>query len=535
MSMIDFDCYHVPYEQTGYFSNLVNDYLSCSSKLSEFYTHQANMDGVRASIKARQSFDTPRALLIECLQEQYLGINQSEKLAHHLKLLSSNNTFSITTAHQPNIFTGPLYFIYKIIHAVKLAYQLSKDLPEYNFVPVYYMGSEDADIDELGQINLAGQELVWNTKQTGAVGRMKVDKQYLQLIDSIEGQIGVLEYGPSLVQLFKTIYTLGKTIQQATLELVNVLFADFGVIVLIPDNAKLKTAYHSVIKKELVEKFSHQKVSETIAALKNQYKVQTAGREINLFYLLDQNRVRIELENESYQVKELGLSFSQSEILQELETYPERFSANVILRGGFQETVLPNIAFIGGGGELAYWMELKKVFEEVDIPYPVLFLRNSFLLMKEAQFQKIKQLGFSLGDIFQNEFDLLNQLVKRESESSWDIANEVKAINDLYKELQLKASNVDLTLNEHVISLGIKSGKKLAELEKKMLRSERNKFDASKRQINSIKKDLFPNNSLQERVYNFSDYYARMGKGFIQLIYDASPSLDMQFTIVVIK
>jgi bacillithiol biosynthesis cysteine-adding enzyme BshC len=533
--MIDFDCYSVHYEQTGFFSNLVNDYLSHSSNLSEFYTHQPTIDGIKASIQARQSFNTPRELLIECLEEQYQGIEQSEKLVMHLKQLSANNTFSITTAHQPNIFTGPLYFIYKILHAVKLANHLSDAFPEYNFVPVYYMGSEDADLDELGQINLAGQHLVWNTKQTGAVGRMKVDQHYLKLIDTIEGQIGVLEYGPSLIQLFKETYTLGKTIQQATLELVNHLFAEFGVVVLIPDSAKLKSAYHSVVKKELVERFSHLLVTETITSLKDKYRVQTAGREINLFYLFEQNRVRIELENNFYQVKELGISFTQTEILEELEKYPERFSANVILRGGFQETVLPNVAFIGGGGELAYWMELKKVFAEVEIPYPVLVLRNSFLLVKASQFKKIEQLGFSSVDIFQNEFDLLNQLVKKESTSNWDISDEIKAIRDLYKQLQQKASSIDTTLNDHVISLEIKTDKKLVELEKKMLRAERNKFDASKRQIGFIKTELFPNDSLQERVYNFSDYYSRMGRAFMQLIYDASPSLEMQFTIVVIK
>jgi uncharacterized protein YllA (UPF0747 family) len=90
-------------------------------------------------------------------------------------------------------------------------------------------------------------------------------------------------------------------------------------------------------------------------------------------------------------------------------------------------------------------------------------------------------------------------------------------------------------LNEHVISLEIKSSKKLAELEKKMLRAERNKFEASKRQITAIKTDLFPNNSLQERIFNFSDIYARMSVEFLELIYEASPALEMQFTIVVVK
>ncbi len=535
MSMIDFDCYSVSYEQTGYFSKLVTDYLNNPSSLSEFYAHPLSLEGIKASITTRKSFNTPRALLVEVLQEQYKGLVISESVQQHISLLSNANTFTVTTAHQPNIFTGPLYFIYKILHAVKLAEQLSKDLPEYQFVPVYYMGSEDADLDELGQINVAGQQLVWQTKQTGAVGRMQVDKSFIQLIDAIEGQIGVLENGQSLIQLFRSCYTIGKSIQQATLELVNILFAEFGVIVLIPDSAKLKSAYDSVVKKELLESFSHHLVTETITALKENYKVQTAGRDINLFYLLDQSRSRIELENALYVVKELGLSFTKNEILIELENHPERFSANVILRGGFQETVLPNIAFIGGGGELAYWMELKKVFAAVGIPYPVLVLRNSFLIMKQAQFDKLMALGFNTTSLFKNAFDLLNELVKRESTANWNIADEISAIQALYKQLQDKAAQVDQSLDEHVKALEIKAGKKLAALEKKLLRSERNKFDASKRQIAAIKEDLFPNNSLQERVFNFSDLYARMGKQWLAMIYQASPALEKQFTIIVIK
>ncbi|MBY0479852.1 MAG: bacillithiol biosynthesis cysteine-adding enzyme BshC [Chitinophagaceae bacterium] len=533
--MSDFTSFPIAYDQTGFFSKLVIDYISQSDRLDEFYAHQPSIEGIKQSIAARKNFNTPRQLLVEVLKEQYAGLPVSEKLQANIENLLNQNTFTITTAHQPNIFTGPLYFIYKILHTAKLAQELNKQLPEHKFVPVYYMGSEDADLDELGYINLGGQKLVWQTKQTGAVGRMKVDKSFLQLINAIEGQIGVLPEGPSLVQIFKQVYTEGKMIQQATLELVNILFSDYGIIVLVPDNAKLKTAYQSVIRKELTEGFSHHLVDETIASLKENYKVQAAGRDLNLFYLIDQNRERIEFINDHYQVNALGLRFSKSEILDELETHPERFSANVILRGGFQETVLPNIAFIGGGGELAYWMELKKVFDAVGIPYPVLILRNSFLVMKRAQLAKMEQLGFGVQDLFKDCLQLLNELVKRQSAADWNILNEINSIKELYGQLQVKAANIDQSLNDHVIALEIKTGKRLKALEQKMFRAERNKFDAAKRQITMLKEALFPNNSLQERTDNFSELFSQYGKSWMDLIYQASPSLKMEFTVLVIE
>ena len=523
---------YLPYESTGYFSKIVSDYLQQSALLKPFYQHTPDLRGITNSITARKTFNTPRSLLVNVLQEQYANITTSEKVTRNIQLLADQDTFTVTTAHQPNIFTGPLYFIYKILHAVKLADELNKQLPQYKFVPVYYMGSEDADLDELGYINVGGQKLTWETKQTGAVGRMKVDKGLLKILHAVHGQTGVLPFGNELTELFTQCYTEGKTIQQATLELVNSLFAGYGLVVLIPDNAQLKKAFQSVIEKELTENFSHRMVAAAIEKLGQHYKVQAGGREINLFYLIDDKRERIEVQGTKYEVRSLGLLFSKEEIVEELTKYPERFSANVILRGAFQETVLPNIAFIGGGGELAYWLELKNVFEAVNIPYPVLLLRNSFLLFKSEQADKLEKLGFSSADFFQEELTLVNTLVKRESEHQLSLANELKLAHDYYAQLRTVTDAVDKTLSEHVAALEKKALKKLTELEKKILRAERAKFETQQKQIAKLKQDLFPGNSLQERVDNFSVYYATYGPAWLQTIYDVSTGLNKGFGIV---
>lgn len=524
---------YLPYHSTGFFSKIIADYLSNAASLQPFYQLSPNIDGLKASIEQRKKFNTPRNIVTEVLREQYVSIPQTEKVKQNIELLADQNTFTITTAHQPNIFTGPLYFIYKILHAIKLADELTAQLPQYTFVPVYYMGSEDADLDELGFVNVGGQKLVWETKQTGAVGRMKVDKALLKIIHAIHGQTGVLPHGNELTELFTRCYTEGKTIQQATLELVNALFGNYGLIVLIPDNTKLKNAFVPVVEKELTERFSHKMVAGTIEKLGQHYKVQAGGREVNLFYLIDNKRERIEWEGDRFEVKTLSLSFSIEEILNELNEHPERFSANVILRGAFQETVLPNIAFIGGGGEIAYWLELKAVFEAAQIPYPVLILRNSFLLMKKEQQERMEKLGFTEADLFNNELDLLNTLVKRESDHQLNLEKELKQANDYYAHLREIANAVDKTLSEHIIALEKQSLKKLSALEKKLLRAERIKYDSQKQQIAKLKHDLFPNNSLQERVDNFSLFYAHSGKTWIDMIYKMSTGLNSGFGMIV--
>jgi bacillithiol biosynthesis cysteine-adding enzyme BshC len=525
---------YLPYESTGYFTKIVSDYLSHSPLLKPFYKHSPDIDGLKNAIVARQSFQTPRKLLAEVLEKQYEGLAVADAVGKNIALLEKENTFTVTTAHQPNIFTGPLYFIYKILHAIKLADELKQEMPTYDFVPVYYMGSEDADLDELGFVNVGGQKLVWETRQTGAVGRMKVDKALLKLVDAIYGQAGVWQYGKELTDLLKQCYTEGKLIQQATLELVNALFGNYGLLVLIPDNAKLKTAFHAVVEKEIKEGFSHTIVADTIDKLGQHYKVQAAGREINLFYLVGDKRERIELTGAKYEVKSLNLVFSEEEIISELTNHPERFSANVILRGAFQETVLPNIAFIGGGGELAYWLELKNVFEAVAIPYPVLMLRNSFLLIKKAQAEKWEQLGFDEADLFLPETELVNRLVKRETENQLTLSKEIQEATAYYDRLKKIAAPVDQTLSEHITALEKKALKKIEALEKKILRAEKLKYAVQQKQIAVIKQDLFPNNSLQERQDNFSLYYAIYGKDWLQMLYAACTGLNKGFGMITV-
>lgn len=217
-------CTRLSYESTGYFSSIVTDYLTQSVELRSFYTYEPNLAGIKEAIAARQQFATPRNILVDSLTEQYRSVATDATVAANIIALADKKTFTVVTAHQPNIFTGPLYFIYKILHTIQLAAHLSEQLPAYRFVPVYYMGSEDADIDELGQISVDGNKLSWNTAQTGAVGRMKVDKDLIQLLNAIEGQTGVLPFGKELSELFRQAYVYGRTIQEATLDLVNNLF-----------------------------------------------------------------------------------------------------------------------------------------------------------------------------------------------------------------------------------------------------------------------------------------------------------------------
>lgn len=523
----------LPYAATGFYNDIVLDYISGDEKLRPFYQHSVSWAGMEAAMNARELAPVNRKVLVEALEQQYkaAGLNGEAAVDEAIQLLAEPTTYTVCTAHQPNIFTGYLYFIYKILHAIRLAESLRERYPEASFVPVFYMGSEDADLDELGKINLGGEKLAWNTNQKGAVGRMQT-KGLEPLLQRIEGQLSVLPYGPQLMQLLRTAYLESTDIQTATFHLVHELFKQYGLVVLIADQPDLKRIMQPVFEDDLFNQTASAIVTETVKRLSASYKVQANPRSINLFYLKDDIRNRIERTENGFVVVDTGIEFTVEEMKNELEQFPERFSPNVILRGLYQETILPNIAFIGGGGELAYWLELKELFQHYKVPYPVQVLRNSFLLVPENLAAKIDRMGFTLADFFQPTDELMNQLVKRDSSVQVHLSSELRDSQAFYQHLQNLAGKIDTTLVPHVQALEKQMLHRLKELEKKMLRAEKRKFSDQARQLQAIRSILFPNNSLQERVENFLPYYAQHGPAFIDKIYTESPALEQAFRIV---
>ncbi len=528
---MNFTAEWISYDSTNAFSALAIDYLHQRTTLQPFYKHSASLEGVGGAIEERKLFSTDRTALVAALKTQYAQITTSEKVKSNIEKLADNKTFTVCTAHQPNLFTGYLYFIYKIVHAIKLSDELSAAYPQYHFVPVYYMGSEDNDLEELNHIYLNGEKLTWETNQTGAVGRMST-KGLDSFIDRISGELSVLEHGQQLAELLKTCYCQSSSVQEGTLKFVNSLFENYGLLVLIADNRALKKEMTSVFEDDLLQHTPAAIVKQTAGQLAKHYHAQVNPRDINLFYMKDGIRERIIKTGDQFEINNTGIRFSRNEILNELHGYPERFSPNVVLRGLFQETILPNVAFIGGGSEVAYWLELKEMFAHYNVPYPVLILRNSFLIVEQKMTRLMEKLQLSAEDIFKDEALLLNNIIKARSTLQLTLEKETAQLADFYDHLRSVTNRVDITLTQHVSALEAKSVKALKNLEKKMLRAEKNKYDAITAQLRKLKSALFPNNTLQERVENILPYYARYGKSFIDMLYEHAPTFDKKFGVL---
>ncbi|ESU22357.1 hypothetical protein FEDK69T_23420 [Flavobacterium enshiense DK69] len=522
----------ISYQNSGYFSKLIVDYLNQEPEVQSLYHRFPTLENFRlqAEEKANHFSENNRNVLANALVKQYSGFEISQASKANIALLKDNKTLTITTGHQLNLFTGPLYFLYKIISAINLAKQLKAAYPEFNFVPVYWMATEDHDFEEINYFNFKDKKIQWSRESAGPVGRLSTDG-LKNVFEAFSKELGIGDNSSSLRELFENAYLSHANLTDATRYLANELFKDHGLVIIDGDDVALKRLFVPYAKQELLEQTSFTKVSETIKEFKN-YTVQVNPREINLFYIEDNLRERILFEEGIYKINNSKLTFSESELLSELENNPEKFSPNVILRPLYQEVILPNICYIGGGGELAYWMELKSMFEVNNILFPILLLRNSVLLATEKQAAKADKLNLNWSDLFSKQHDLLNQKTAEFSNFNLDFSEQKAFLKQQFEKLTDIASQTDKSFLGAVKAQETKQLKGLDSLEKRLLKAEKRKHSEELVRISTLQNELFPNQSLQERKANFSEFYLEIGPKLVSELLENLDPLSNTFQVI---
>jgi len=526
-------CTYLPYCETGYFSSLAMDYMQGHQNLAAFYTYSPDKNGIAAAIQDRNKYPIDRKNLVNTLTAQYALLDKHPKAEQNLALLLQDTTYTICTAHQPNLLTGYLYFIYKILHAIKLSEDLQALHPDKNFVPVYYMGSEDNDLEELGTFRYENRKFIWEADgQKGAVGRMTTEslKPLLDELFALLGPPG--ENCEELKRMIGAAYMGHTHVGAATQYLVNELFGRYGLIVLNPDDANFKKCIVPIMQEELLHQHSYGIVNKQIESLSVHYKAQAHPRPINLFYLDDQIRERIEQHGDVWQVLNTDIQWTKNELLAALQSHPERFSPNVILRGLLQESILPNVVFIGGGAEVAYWLQLKPLFTHYQVFYPSIHLRQSVLWIDPREAKLRQQLSCSIAEIFKPETELIRAYVLKNSTHDWQTSTEQAEIESILLRIKQKATVLDPTLKASAEAATAKIQHRLQVMEKKMLRAEKQHMQVHLLKIGKLKGNLFPNNSLQERVENFCSYYLQYGPAYLDILKEHMRPLEPAFMVI---
>lgn len=478
--------------------------------------------------KSKNYSSETRKVLVDSLQRQHAKFEVSAAQQKNLELLTKDNSFTITTGHQLSLFTGPLYFVVKILHVIKMCNELNAENPDANFIPVYWMASEDHDYDEIKSATIFNNKLTWETDQSGPVGKFDLDglestlNKFRELFREDDSEVKRLVDG-----LDSSDYA------SFMRDFVNRMFKDYGLIIVDGDDTKLKGLFAPVVEKELNESVSHTAVERTNEQLlKEGFKTQAYAREVNLFYMEKGIRHRIIKSKHGFDVEDKG-HFTEEKMFELLDKEPELFSPNVILRPVYQEVILPNLVYVGGGGEIAYWLQLKGVFDSLNVQYPLIQIRNSVLWIDKGTSKKIEKIELRLESLFEDVHEVKKGYVKENAGDDLDFSALDQMTEEISSLIETHVSAVEENLIPFAKSEATKLQKQIDGIKSRLIRTSKSQHESAMKSVDFIFDRLFPNGSLQERSTNFFQFCA---DGTVQpqldLLYSALNPFSGDFIII---
>ena len=523
--------FKIPRSHTGYFTEQQLALASEQEKVLPFIQHTFSREHFEKQIALkRNAFNAnQRAVLKSYFETHYSGKEQSPSIQANIQNIERENCFTITTGHQLNIFTGPIFMIYKILHVIRLTEELQKDYPDALFVPVFWMASEDHDFEEISGVELFNRDLIWETQQKGAVGRFTTEG-----LDTLKAEIRNAFSRVDLSQIDELLNAYsGTTLASATFSLVNTLFAEYGLLILDGDQPELKNQFVPIIHKELNDEFSFKAVAITNSALIQEgWKLQATAREVNLFYLSENSRERILKVDDGFFIEGQGPR-SLAELLEESKEYPERFSPNVILRPLYQELILPNLCYVGGAGEMSYWLQLKGVFDQTDVPYPLIQVRSSLLLIDASTSKKMEKYGIALEDIFKDVHQLKEHYLQDAAADDIDFSELDEHMKRLQQSITERVLSCDESLSNYAEAEGVRLEKSMQNIKDKIVKTVKQRHDTSLRAIEQVHERVLPRNTMQERIVSvFSMAPDGDVNGLLRRLHGAIDPFDPDFVVL---
>ena len=499
---------YIDFKKTNMFSKKFNEFISKHQE-KNYYPSYENILRVSDQIKFP---DNKRKDLRNAILEQYSEIELSEPVKKNIESLIDDNTFTVTTGHQLNIFSGPLYIIYKIISTIKLSENLNAKYPNRNFIPVYWMASEDHDFEEIKSFFSNGKKYNWDIKAKGAVGN--IDPSSLKkLIDLI----------PDSLDVFDRAYTSSVSLSDAVRKYMNSLFETYGLVVIDPSSKVLKEKIHDLIADDIF----HNTISKVEKSSKEKSEVYV--RKINFFYMNNGIRERIESSNNKYKVVGTDIEFTKSDLKKLIDSNPEYFSPNVITRCLYQQRIMPNVAYVGGPSEVLYWLTFRKFFERYNEVFPVIIPRDSVLIITSKSSSIIKKYGLDKEDIFNGKNYMERKALGLLNDKDKNFSSEISTIKDQFELIAEKYKLVDKTMSPHVLANSKKIEKMLSQVEKRFFKSQKDRNTVLVSKINDLNYSAFPEGVPQERKENILTFYSST---FIEDLHRLLDPMQLKFKIV---
>jgi len=500
--------------------SIKTDYLDATASLRPFYHYEPQNPDFGKIIRDKSAEAIDRQLLATVIEEQYQSLKLFPETQSSLDKLAQPNAFTLTTGHQLVMLGGPLFTTYKVLHIAKLAKVLSNQYPDYHFIPIFWIHTEDHDFEEINHyFSSFTQKHTYQGKFEGKVGTHIISDDIQTLLPG--------HFDDNL----NASYAQGKSWATAFREWMHQLFGPYGVLMLDADDQRLKARFQDVLTEELLEQTSKSQINQTTQALQNAgYQAQITPRDINLFYAKGPLRNRILAENGHYHVLDTDMSFEKGDILQLVHSHPEIFSPNVSLRPLYQESILPNLAYIGGWGELSYWLQLKGIFEHYHVNFPLLIPRMSATLFTPELANKWIELGFELSDIEKPTHELESEIIPR----FWDdtqLAMHMTKIRQDFEALAEYIEPISQTLPRSVKGQQVKNDRFFVNLEKKIHRVIKNSHGEFNR-LRDIKQEIAPDGLKQERILSLAAFPEMSPKDLIKQLWEVCSPLSLEPTFL---
>ncbi|WP_337872978.1 bacillithiol biosynthesis cysteine-adding enzyme BshC [Ignavibacterium sp.] len=529
-------------------NNLFLDYLYEFENVAEFYKYnfrdkEKYPDIFRNILKKKTLSEFNISKLIE---EQYKEFTEaSEKTRKHIKLLDTPKTLAVITGQQLGILGGPLYTIYKIITAIKLSSQLNERFVDFNFVPVFWMESDDHDFNEVHKINILNndnnivtlkyKEDVSDDEIRSSVGSLIFDESFTDFINQLEQSLRSTEFKDKIILKIKEIYKPRKTFKQSFRELLFWLFDEYGLIIFDPSIDEVKKALKPIFLFEINNFRAHtQKLVSVSATLEEVYHAQVKVKPVNLFYHIDSGRHSIEPVDEIFKLKRKRKQFTKEEIITEINEHPERFSPNVLLRPITQDYLFPTAFYVAGPSEVSYFAQIHPLYEFFDIEPPIIYPRPSATLIEKSIVSFMEKYDLTMRDVFLGTEQLKEKILSSVAENNIDeiFEDAVKNINLVFDDLKEKLFSVDKTISDSSNRYREKVLYSINELKSKTEKAYESRFEVILRQISKLSNLLYPNENLQERELNYFYFANKFGESFYKKLYDELSISEFEHQII---
>ena len=498
----------IEFSKTNMFSKKFNEFIDNHKEKPYFPTYD-NIERVANNFNF--SIDSRKKLSDE-ITSQYGDIEIPDSVRKNIISIKKENTFTVTTGHQLNIFSGPLYTIYKIISTIKLAENLRTKYKDNNFVPVYWMASEDHDFDEIKTFFSKGKTYEWDIYPSGAVGGIDPSS-----IKKLSGMI------PDSIEIFEDAYLTSNTLSEAVRKYMNALFSRYGLIVFDPDSKALKASVKELIYSDIFDN-TISKVEDS-----SNEKSDVYVRKINFFYMKEGLRKRIESVEDKFIVRESEISFSKEEMEKEINSNPQRFSPNVVMRCLYQQMIMPNVTYIGGPAEVVYWLSFRKFFDKYDAEFPVIVPRDSVLIISSKSSKTLARYGLNIQDIFNGKNNIEKKSLGVLLDDDKNFSSEIKKIREQFHLIASKYKSVDKTMSPHVLANSKKTEKMLIQVEKRFIKSQKDLNKILVDRVGDLFHECFPDGAPQERKDNIMSFY---NSTFIEDLVRILDPMELKFKII---